>query len=271
LYEIKYDGFRLLAGVHRGHVTLRSRPGADWTARLPAIAREVRALGRDVALDGELVYLADDGFPDFDRLRSAAQSGDSSRLYYQVFDLLSIDGRDLTSAPLLERKACLAEVLAGATGHRLRFVAHTTADGVAFHRAADELGLEGIVCKRARSIYRRGVRSADWVKVKCFRTQRFSIVGYTTENDVLASLVLAGTSESGTLHYAGQVEFGVPRRDPSLLNVLRQSRSLRREIANASRSKGIVWVEPRLSAEVRALMWQPGRSLRHAVLRSISP
>ncbi|MFL5613553.1 MAG: non-homologous end-joining DNA ligase [Gemmatimonadaceae bacterium] len=266
IHEIKYDGFRMLASRERGRVALTSRPGADWTSRLPGITKAIESLGADgVRLDGELVYLTDDGFPDFERLRSAAQSKDGSRLYYQVFDLLSIGRTDLTSRPLLERKQRLVELLRHAEHPRLRYVAHVEGSGADFFRAVDQLGLEGIVCKRARSLYRAGVRSADWVKVKCFRTQTFAIVGYTLADEVLESLALAGR-DGEQLVYAGRVEFGVPRSDRTLLNLLQSLGEPTAEIGSASRSRTITWVEPRLSAEVRALAWAPGRGLRHAVL-----
>ena len=195
----------------------------------------------------------------------------AARLYYQVFDLLNLDGQDLTLRPLLERKQRLRELLLRAEQPRLRYVAHVQSDGAAFFRAVDELGLEGIVCKRARSVYRPGIRSADWIKVKCFRTQRFAIVGYTMADDRLESLAVAGRDNDGALNYAGRVEWGVPRRDGSLLRALRASCKLSTPVAAASRSQNIAWVEPHLSAEVRALAWMPGRALRHAVLRSVTP
>lgn len=119
IHEIKYDGYRLLASLERGLVSLWSRPGADWTSRLPTIANAIAELTvRSAALDGELVYLGADGFPDFEKLQSATRSArEGARLYY------------------------------------------TEGDGTEFFRAADELGLEGIVCKRARSVYRAGIRS----------------------------------------------------------------------------------------------------------------
>jgi ATP-dependent DNA ligase len=107
----------------------------------------------------------------------------------------------------------------------------------------------------------------DWVKVKCFRTETFAILGYTLEGGVLSSLVLAG-QDSGRLVYAGRVEFGVPRRD-SLLRCLQALGALDSEIVGASTSRSMVWVELQLSAEVRALAWEPGRALHHAVLRSV--
>lgn len=250
---------------------LRSRPGADWTSRLPWIAKAVASLGaRELALDGELVYLTDDGFPDFERLRGVTQSGAQEQLYYQVFDLLNLDGADLTTRPLLERKQRLMELLRSVDHPRLRYVAHIEGEGTEFFRSVDELGLEGIVSKRARSVYRAGVRSGDWVKVKCFHTRSFAVVGYTTDDGLLASLALAGCGDDGELRYAGRVELGVPRRDTSLLNVLRAIGPSVKAVPWTAAGSSVVWVEPRLSASVQTLRWEAGRTLRHAVLRGVS-
>lgn len=249
-----------------------SRPGTNWTSRLPSIADAVAALNAGSAcLDGELVYLSEAGFPDFECLQGATRTAkEQGRLYYQVFDLLSLDGEDLTSRPLLERKALLVELLQRTDLPRLRYVAHTQGDGAEFFRAVDQLGLEGIVCKRARSLYRAGVRNNDWVKVKWFHAQRFAIVGYTSEDGRLATLALAGRDAEGQLHYAGRVEFGVPRRDTTLLNALSTLGSPTTAIVGAPSGSSVVWIEPRLSADVRALRWLPGRWLRHATFRGIA-
>src|SRR5690242_6050826 len=134
LHEIKYDGYRLIASLERGRVSLCSRSGADWTARLPSIAAAVASLGaRAVVLDGELVYLGDDGFPDFERLWSATRSAEQQgRLYYQVFDLLALNGDGLTRCPLVERKERLVKLLGGAAHPRLRYVAHVQGGGGEF-------------------------------------------------------------------------------------------------------------------------------------------
>lgn len=272
LHEIKYDGYRLLASVKRGRVCLRSRSGADWTARQPYIAGAVGSLAvREIALDGELVYLTDEGFPDFELLWSAARSHEQQgRLYYQVFDLLNLRGKDLTDHPHLERKERLLEVLRRGGDSRLRYVAHVQGNGGEFFEAVDQLGVEGIVSKRAHSVYRSGIRSADWIKVKCFHMQPFAVVGYTTVDGRLESLALAHQGENDEARYAGRVEFGVPRRDGTLLRALQLLGASETQVLGASASRSIRWVESRLTAQVRALRWTPGRSLRHAVLRSVS-
>ena len=275
IHEIKYDGFRLMARLDSGRPMLVSRPGADWTARLPEIADALRSLPvESCSLDGELVYLTEEGFPDFEALQRATRKSESVRLYYQVFDLLDLDGRDLTGLPLLERKQQLVALLKRADNYRLRFVAHVEGNALEFFNAADKLGLEGIVSKRARSMYRPGVRSSDWVKVKCFRSHTFSIVGYTTEplggRVVLSSLALAAADHPGTLCYAGRVEFGVPRRDDTLLRLLQSLARSSPPIAGMSSGSTMSFVEPVMSAQVRCLAWLPGRRLRHAVLNGVS-
>jgi bifunctional non-homologous end joining protein LigD len=270
LYEIKYDGYRLLASSERGRKSLYSRSGADWTSRLPWIAKAIGALDRDVHMDGELVYLTDDGLPDFERLRDATLSGEQGRLYYQVFDLLRLDGRDLTARPLIERKERLSALFRDAAPNsRLRYVSHYQGDAVEFLRSVDRLGLEGMVSKRVRSVYRGGTRSCDWIKTKCSHTQRFAVVGYTTEliggKEVLATLALAGEGD----RYAGRVEFGVPRRDGSLLEILQSLGARSASVADAPETSSIQWIEPLLAANVRCLRWEPGRSVRHAVLHGV--
>jgi bifunctional non-homologous end joining protein LigD len=277
LHEIKYDGYRLLARFANGRGSLFSRPGVDWTSRLPLIADAILSLrATNAYLDGELVYLNDEGMPDFERLREATRSGKAANhLYYQVFDLLNLNGRDLTRRPLVERKQRLMELLAQADHARLRYVSHIRGNGGEFFRAADQLGLEGIVSKRATSLYLPGQRSSAWIKVKCFRTQRFTVVGYTMEaldgKPALSSLALAGRSDNGEPCYAGRVEFGVPRRDDALLRVLRTLGAESLAVSGAPARSAIQWVEPQVSAEVRCLAWRPGQYVRHAVLRSVVP
>lgn len=179
--------------------------------------------------------------------------------------------KDLTGTRLIDRKDRLVDLLRDGAGEpRLRYVSHVVGGGPNFFNAVDQLGLDGIVSKRIESVYHPGVPSKHWLKMKCFHTQQFSVIGYTTEfvgeGKVLSSLALAGDRE----HYAGRVEFGVPRRDDTLLRTLLSTRLSAAPIEGASRNPAIRWVEPRLTAEVRCLRWQPGRHIRHAVLRSIS-
>jgi bifunctional non-homologous end joining protein LigD len=171
VFELKYDGFRMLASHDGGDASLLSRNATDYTSRFPEIVAELGTLA-DIVLDAELVILDAKGFPRFGRLTNrsrlkrpiaiehAAQTAPAALF---AFDVLELRGRDLRGLPLTERKAILHEELARAD--RIRLVDYVPEKGVEFFEAAAEMALEGVVAKRADSPYRPG-RSLDWVKIK---------------------------------------------------------------------------------------------------------
>jgi ATP-dependent DNA ligase len=162
IHEIKHDGYRLIVRRIGDLVSLRTRGGYDWAARYPLIVRSVLALRvHSVALDGEVVWLGEDGVSDFDALHSRTHDAWAIML---AFDLLELNGEDLRDRPLLDRKRRLRKLLARGDGG-LRFVEHLEGDGAAIFAHACRLGLEGIVSKRADSRYRAGP-SRVWLKVK---------------------------------------------------------------------------------------------------------
>lgn len=171
IFELKYDGFRILASKLAGVVTLQSRNGTDYTARFPDLVDDMAILP-DLVLDGELVVLDAQGRPQFDRLRrraaksvkaTVAQAARTEPAAIFAFDLLWLAGRDLRAQPLLKRKAALKKALARA--RRVKYLDHIGEHGERLYAAVAGLGLEGIVAKRADSKYRAG-RSADWMKIK---------------------------------------------------------------------------------------------------------
>jgi bifunctional non-homologous end joining protein LigD len=182
MHEVKFDGYRILARVSGEDVVLWSRNGLDWTARFPALVRELARLGVEAALlDGEVVAFGPDGISDFGALQKALSEGDDAKLTYMVFDLLFAGGEDLRPLPLAERTARLGEPLdagpAGGSRH-VRVSEHVTGHGAAFGIEACRLGLEGVVSNRADSSY-AGRRSRTWLKSKCGRRQEFVVGGYT--------------------------------------------------------------------------------------------
>ena len=186
LYEIKYDGVRVLADRRGERVTLYGRSGQDITARYPEVARALRALPIErFVIDGEIVALDDAGRPSFQRLqprmaltdpREIATAAERRPAVGVFFDCLMLDDRDLRRRPLLERKECL-RLLVPPLGP-VRYGDHVIGEGVAFFEAASEQRLEGIVAKKARGTYPGG-RTRDWIKIKCQKRQEFVIGGYT--------------------------------------------------------------------------------------------
>ena len=182
LHEIKFDGYRIVARLDGGAVRLGTRNDKDWTERFGLLATLLGGLPvASAILDGEVVALEADGTSSFRRLQEALGAGRTEALTYQAFDLLYLDGYDLTGVELRTRKGLLAALLASA-GHvgsgRVRFTDHLEGNGPAFLREACSLGLEGVVSKRADAPYRGG-RTRSWLKSKCSRQAEFLVGGYT--------------------------------------------------------------------------------------------
>ena len=271
VHEVKYDGYRLLCRVEEGRARLFTRGGSDWTMRLRRVAAAVEALGlKQTWLDGELVALAADGRPDFDALPAAMRGARGALpLAFQVWDAPWLDGRDLTGRCVLERKAALAERVAGRCERgTVRYADHLEGRGPAFFQAVFEAGLEGIVSKRVGSAYRPGARTRDWVKVKCFRALRFRVAGYTPGLQTV--FVCTGQDDAPPV-YAGRVN-GWARADvrrelrAALARRHRSGCPLARPVA---RREPVQWVEPEVEVEVSALRWRPGERLRHATLKRV--
>jgi bifunctional non-homologous end joining protein LigD len=273
LFEIKYDGFRVLAGRDGGRPRVRYRSGADGTGAFPEIVAALAALpGVDHVLDGEVVVLDAAGRPSFQRMQQRFQSrgADAARLSAAhpatlfAFDLIASRGRDLRARPLLERKAALRRLFED--GPALRYVDHVAGAGEALFEEARRLGLEGVVGKRAASPYVAG-RSREWRKVRADRIGEFIVVGYTrTALGEEGGLHLAAAREQG-LVYAGRVGSGFQS------GVLAEARALlepyRRATpacgGSAPKGRGHQWVEPRILCEVRFKELTEAGLLRHPV------
>jgi bifunctional non-homologous end joining protein LigD len=267
LNEIKYDGWRLMSRKDGTDVRLISREGVDFTAQLPAIAAEIAALPvRNAWLDGELVYLNESSYPDFGHIMGSVRASDERRLFYQVFDMPWYDGRSLQKMELLERKFLLGELLEPRE-NKLRFVDHILGRGREVFAGADDLNLEGIVSKRADSPYRAGVRSRDWLKVKCWRTHAFVVGGVERDADDRVTALLVGSPDGAGLRYEGRVEFGLGR----VSSIWETATPIDTCPFGEMTTRRRTWFEPRSIVEFRALPRAAGAPLRHATaLRAIS-
>lgn len=176
VHEIKFDGYRFQGRVQAGDVTLFTRRGFDWTAKLPELAADLAALPNCI-LDGELCFLDANGHPAFSGLRSAIGRGVTADLVFYAFDILWRGEEDLRSLPLTDRKDILARTVAPIEGQRVRLAETFPTGGAALLQSACRLGLEGIVSKRSDSLYASG-RGEAWVKAKCRLAQEFVIGGW---------------------------------------------------------------------------------------------
>ena len=269
LHEIKLDGYRVWCRIEKRRATLLTRGGKDWSDRFPSILAAARQLPVEAALlDGELVAFAEDGRTSFQLLQRGLLEGSGTALRLVAFDLLHLDGTDLSDLPLDERKSELARLLAAAPEAALGYSDHVAGGGDAFFREACRLSVEGVVSKLRESKYRAG-RSRDWVKTKCLSEQEFVIGGFTEPSgsrDGVGAL-LVGTFERGGLRFAGRVGTGFDRA--TLDDLARRLSRLERKTAafvdppRGAAARGVHWVDPRLVAQVRFTEWTADGKLRH--------
>jgi bifunctional non-homologous end joining protein LigD len=211
IHEIKFDGYRMQARIDGRGVKLLTRKGLDWTGKFRPIADALRDLGLGSALvDGEVVVEDETGVSSFSSLQGDLKAGRTDRMVFYGFDLLYLDGYDLTKVPLIERKILLAGILDDAPADALvRYSAHIDRSGEAMLRHACRLGLEGIVSKCRDKPYMPG-RGSHWLKSKCTQRQEFVIAGFvpsSTSTKAVGSLVL-GVYERGELIHVGRVGTG---------------------------------------------------------------
>ena len=275
LYELKFDGYRLLARIDaRGAVRLFTRNGNDWTDKLSTIAEAVRSLGlRSTWLDGELTAAGENGAPDFQRLQNAFDLASTTDLTYTLFDLPVHAGRDLRDVPLLERRAALEALLSKQDDEGLRFSAAFDARAADLVASACKIGFEGVIGKRADAPYRSG-RSGDWIKLKCSQRQEFVIGGFTEpqgSRSGLGALLLGVHSATGKLVYAGKVGTGFS--DAALTRLRAELEPLLQKhcpfSAVPSEARKAHWLKPSLVAEVAFAEWTKDGHIRHAVFKGL--
>lgn len=272
LHEIKLDGYRALCRIRDGEVRFFTRSGADWTDRFAALLPDASALSaREAWLDGEVVVLRPDGRSSFGVLQAELSRGAAADIVYFAFDLLYLDGFDLRSATLRDRKRLLQGFLGGSHG-RVRYLDHVEGHGPLFHERACTLELEGSVSKRADAPHRAG-RGRDWRKRKCLGRDEFVVVGYTdsTAGRGIGALLLAARGGDGALAYAGRVGTGFSDAVAADLRARLEPLAVP-EPATAVPSagaRGVHWVRPELVVEVEFTEWTESGVLRHPVYLGI--
>jgi bifunctional non-homologous end joining protein LigD len=277
VHEIKFDGYRIQARLDRGKVKLLTRKGLDWAARFPNVAADVARLQADTALiDGEIVVENDRGLSVFSMLQAALSNGDRDSFVYYVFDLLHLNGEDLSRLPLLERKAALKELLedSGDTGS-IRYSEHFAEDGNVVLAQAREMGLEGIVSKRADAPYRPG-RTDSIAKIKCTNAQELVVGGYapSTVAPKMIGALVTGYYRDGKLIYSGRVGTGYTRTVAKdlwkRLHPLEVPKPLFDEIPPVeARARDVRWLEPKTVIEAEVRGWASDNIVRQASFKGL--
>jgi bifunctional non-homologous end joining protein LigD len=208
MFEVKWDGYRTISFIRNGNVFLQSRNGKNFTEKYYPVTESLGAWKFSAVVDGEIIVLNNRGVSDFGKLQNWRSESDGELVMY-VFDLLWYEGRNLMKLPLADRQAILREIFP-ADDDRIRLSEVFESKGTEFFRAAEKLGLEGIIAKKADSTYIPDNRSKSWLKIKVHKRQETVIGGYTVNEGTgkLFSALLLGVYEKGELMYVGKVGTG---------------------------------------------------------------
>jgi bifunctional non-homologous end joining protein LigD len=275
LHEIKFDGYRLLGFLSGGEVRMRTRNGLDWTSKFPAVVSAIAGLkAKDAVLDMEAVVLDEQGKSGFKALQAAlGEGGRRDRIVAYTFDLLHLDGENMTRLKLTERKDKLATLLKRSkVGTSLRLSDHVMGGGTDMLAKACKLGLEGIVSKRADAPYTAG-RDKNWLKAKCQQRQEFIIIGYSNAKSggrALGALYLA-YNRGGALTYAGKVGTGFTMKSALALTEKLEKLAVDKPVLDRKAMSGpgagefhsIRWVKPVALCEVTFTEWTEDGHIRH--------
>jgi bifunctional non-homologous end joining protein LigD len=270
IFELKLDGFRAIAEVGKNKLLFYSRNGLSFVSRFPRIAEALQQIQHKAVLDGEIVLLNERNRPDFQKLQYYEQNQQFPLVYY-VFDLLALDGHDLKHLSLLERKELLKHLIK--RNRILRYSEHIKKSGVAFFKKVAADDMEGIIAKRADSLYYPGVRSRDWLKIKNQKSQEAIIVGFTKpkgERNHFGSILLA-QYKGKKLRYIGHAGTGFTQA--TLRELMQKMKPLvtARSPFDASLiiSGDITWVKPKLVCEVRYTEITKDGMMRHPVYKGL--
>ncbi|PYQ10067.1 MAG: DNA ligase D [Acidobacteria bacterium] len=274
LHEMKFDGYRILSRLEKGRVRLVSRNGKDWTDRFTLLTDAIAGLGTERAvIDGEVAVLLPGGNTSFQALQNFMSGAGAGQLVYYVFDLLYLDGYDLSGVVLEKRKGTLQQLVTGVSGGKIRYSDHVVGQGEKVFENACRMGMEGIVSKRRDMPYTPG-RTRGWLKVKCHLEQEVVIGGFTDPEGTrvgLGALLVGVYDGNGRLVYAGKVGTGYTEK---VLQDLRRKLEAREQktspfTAGTGLPRNAHWVKPELVTEVAFTEWTSEGHLRHPTFRGL--
>lgn len=272
LYEIKYDGYRIIAFVEGGHVRLITRNGKDFTHRFKSIESSLTKFsrGRAMVLDGEVVVIDKEGRTDFQLLQNSLSKNAPT---YIVFDILALDGQDLRKKPLIERKKLL-EKLIKRSPDNIYYSEHIEGSGKDAFIGACKMKMEGIVGKRSDSVY-SGKRSDDWIKIKCDNRQEFVVGGYTRmdKREKGVSAILLGFYKGNKLIFAGASGTGMTEKFKNDLEEefqkLKQDKCPFTNPPKIKKNEQIFYLKPKMVAEIKFAGWTNENVLRQASFKGL--
>lgn len=272
VFELKWDGYRVLANINDGEVDIYSRNGISYNSKFASVKKALEHIPHNCILDGEVIVVNKEGKNDFQKLQKYDPKTTKGQLQYQVFDLLHLNEMDTISLPLVERKSLLPEILEGL--ENVFYCDHIEGMGPTLYKRAVEAGMEGVVAKKADSTYVPGYRSENWLKIKDVNTEEAIICGYTdskTGGNVFGSIIL-GMYKDGILTYVGNCGSGFSTTEQKML--LKKFDKLKVdkrpfEKAPALKGRKPYWLRPELICEVKFTEWTNSGVMRHPVYKGL--
>ena len=272
LFEIKWDGYRAIGSCINGEVDLYSRNNISFKDRYTPITRALKNFSNDVVVDGEIVSLDENGYSRFQYLQNWKSDPQGTLVYY-VFDLLWIDGYDITMLPLTERKKILQQIIPAADS--IRYSDHIEKSGKEFFAMAEKNGLEGIMAKNRNSVYQINSRSRDWLKIKTSLRQEVVIAGFTEprrSRQYFGALVL-GVYKNDKLEYVGHTGSGFNEKLlKDVWHKLQPFITDKCPFDEKPKTKmPVTWVKPKLVCEIKFQEWTSENILRVAIFMGLRP
>ena len=269
IYELKWDGYRVIAHVDHGKVNIQSRNGISYNSKFPSLVKDLEQIQQEAILDGEVVVLNKEGIPDFQKLQNY-DSKTTGVLKYYVFDMLFLNEHSMLDLELIERKSLIPEVLEDT--EVAIFCDHVEGMGTAFYQKAIDAGMEGVIAKKADSIYSPGYRTDKWLKVKASESLECLICGYTdSEGAIFGSLIL-GVIREDELVYVGNCGTGFSNKTQQfLLNKMKPLATRESAFSKPPNLKGrkANWIKPELVCEVSFSEWTKAGRMRHPVFKGL--
>lgn len=273
LFEIKYDGYRVLIFIEQNKVRIKSRNNIDYTSKFLLFSKTLSnwSNSRAMVLDGEMVVFDEAGKSNFQKLQNALKNKSEQDISFMVFDILALDGKDLRTSPLIKRKEILKDVLINAPDPII-FCDYVIGNGDKCFDFAKNMNLEGIIAKRLDSLYVEG-RSEYWLKIKCYNRQEFVIGGYSVSIKKSISSLLLGVFENGKFVFVGRVGTGIRDIDfNTLLVEFKKLKCKRTYFVNPPKAKAnekIYWLKPSLLAEVQYAEFTQDNLLRQPSFKGL--
>lgn len=269
IYELKWDGYRLITHVDNGEVTLHSRNGISYNTKFPNLVEDLENIPHEAILDGEVVVVDKNGIPDFQKLQNYSPQTKGTLKFY-VFDMLYLNGHSMLDLKLLERKSLIPNVLEET--NIAVYCDHIEGMGTAFYQKAIDAGMEGVMAKKADSTYTPGYRTEKWLKVKANESLEALICGYTdSEGSVFGSLIL-GILKEDKLVYVGNCGTGFSNK--TQVELLKKMKELETPAIPFNMKPNLKgrkanWIKPELVCEVIFSEWTSAGRMRHPVFKGL--